>query len=55
MLIADIFLYQPLFPGENALDQLIKIVKVLGTLMTVQIIEMNQNYADGSRLYGAGF
>ncbi|KAL6141178.1 hypothetical protein ACLB2K_059468 [Fragaria x ananassa] len=37
---------QPLFPGENAVDQLVEIIKVLGTPTREEIRCMNPNYTD---------
>lgn len=34
----------PLFPGESAVDQLVEIIKVLGTPTKEQILTMNENY-----------
>ena len=45
--IAEMFLFQPLFPGESAVDQLVEIIKVLGTPTREQIYEMNPNYTEG--------
>jgi serine/threonine protein kinase len=45
--IAELFLFQPLFPGESAVDQLVEIIKVLGTPTREQIFEMNPNYTEG--------
>lgn len=45
--IAELFLFQPLFPGESAVDQLVEIIKVLGTPTREQIYEMNPNYTEG--------
>ncbi|KAE8674246.1 Shaggy-related protein kinase eta [Hibiscus syriacus] len=36
----------PLFPGENAVDQLVEIIKVLGTPTREEIRCMNPNYTD---------
>ena len=36
----------PLFPGETSVDQLVEIIKVLGTPTKDQILEMNPNYND---------
>ena len=47
--IAEMFIGQPLFAGENANDQIIEIIKVLGTPSKDIIFEMNKNYS-GSRL-----
>ena len=45
--IAEMFQFQPLFPGESAVDQLVEIIKVLGTPTREQIYEMNPNYSEG--------
>ena len=45
--IAEMFLFQPLFPGESAVDQLVEIIKILGTPSREQIFEMNPNYTEG--------
>ena len=37
---------QPLFPGESGVDQLVEIIKVLGTPTKEQIKAMNQNYVE---------
>lgn len=39
--IAELFLGCPLFPGENAVDQIVEIVKVLGKPSREMIFEMN--------------
>jgi glycogen synthase kinase 3 beta len=36
----------PLFPGENGVDQLVQIIKVLGTPTTDDMIAMNPNYTE---------
>ena len=36
----------PRFPGESGVDQLVEIIKVLGTPTRVQIEAMNPNYTD---------
>jgi hypothetical protein len=35
---------QPLFPGESSVDQLVEIIKILGTPTREQIHSMNPNY-----------
>ena len=45
--IAEMLLFQPLFPGESAVDQLVEIIKVLGTPTREQIYEMNPGYTEG--------
>lgn len=37
---------QPLFPGESGIDQLVEIIKVLGTPSREQIKTMNPNYME---------
>ncbi|KAL7089169.1 hypothetical protein ACP275_13G172100 [Erythranthe tilingii] len=44
--LAELLLGQPLFPGENAVDQLVEIIKVLGTPTREEIRCMNPNYTD---------
>ena len=44
--IAELMLGQPLFPGESGVDQLVEIIKVLGTPTREQILEMNPNYTE---------
>ncbi|KAJ0927553.1 putative protein-serine/threonine kinase CMGC-GSK family [Helianthus annuus] len=45
-ILAELLLGQPLFPGENAVDQLVEIIKVLGTPTREEIRCMNPNYND---------
>ena len=42
--IGEFILGQPLFPGENGADQLVEIIKILGTPNKEQIIAMNPKY-----------
>jgi len=42
--MAEIVTGQPLFPGESASDQLVEIIKILGTPTRQQILEMNPEY-----------
>eukprot|EP01113_Clastostelium_recurvatum_P008787 TRINITY_DN1417_c0_g1_i2.p1 TRINITY_DN1417_c0_g1~~TRINITY_DN1417_c0_g1_i2.p1 ORF type:complete len:497 (+),score=124.66 TRINITY_DN1417_c0_g1_i2:1800-3290(+) len=42
--LAELLLGQPLFPGDSGVDQLVEIIKVLGTPTREQIQSMNQNY-----------
>jgi len=42
--IAEIVMGQPIFPGESASDQLVEIIKILGTPTKQQILEMNPEY-----------
>ncbi|KAL5151066.1 Shaggy-related protein kinase eta [Glycine soja] len=44
--LAELLLGQPLFPGENAVDQLVHIIKVLGTPTREEVRCMNPNYND---------
>ena len=44
--MAELMLGQPLFPGESGIDQLIEIIKVLGTPPREQIKTMNPNYME---------
>lgn len=44
--IAELMLGQPLFPGESGVDQLVEIIKVLGTPTKDQIHSMNPNYTE---------
>lgn len=37
---------QPIFPGDSGVDQLVEIIKVLGTPTRDQIQQMNPNYTD---------
>lgn len=36
----------PIFPGDSGVDQLVEIIKVLGTPTREQIREMNPNYTE---------
>ena len=44
--MAELMLGQPLFPGESGVDQLVEIIKILGTPTKEQIKSMNQNYTE---------
>ncbi|TKY60051.1 Shaggy-related protein kinase eta [Spatholobus suberectus] len=44
--LAELLLGQPLFPGDNAVDQLVEIIKVLGTPAREEVCCMNPNYND---------
>ena len=44
--IAELVLGQPIFPGESAVDQIVEIIKVLGTPTKQQILEMNPEYTE---------
>jgi len=43
---AELMLGAPLFPGESGVDQLVEIIKVLGTPSRAEIGAMNPNYTD---------
>lgn len=42
--IAELFNGEPLFLGESAVDQLVEIIKVLGTPSKEQVLQMNSSY-----------
>lgn len=44
--IAEMVLGQPLFPGKSGIDQLVEIIKLLGTPSKEEIQAMNPNYMD---------
>lgn len=44
--LAELLLGQPIFPGDSGVDQLVEIIKVLGTPTRDQIKEMNPNYTE---------
>ncbi|CAI0552015.1 unnamed protein product [Linum tenue] len=44
--VAELLLGQPLFPGESGVDQLVEIIKVLGTPTREEIKCMNPNYTE---------
>ncbi|KAJ1971109.1 glycogen synthase kinase 3, partial [Dimargaris xerosporica] len=44
--MAEMILGYPLFPGESGIDQLVEIIKVLGTPTWEQIRSMNPKYQD---------
>lgn len=44
--MAELLLGQPIFPGDSGVDQLVEIIKVLGTPTRDQIKEMNPNYTE---------
>ncbi|KAI9339134.1 kinase-like domain-containing protein [Pilaira anomala] len=44
--MAEMMLGQPLFPGESGIDQLVEIIKVLGTPTKEQLLSMNPNYTE---------
>lgn len=44
--MAELIFGQPLFPGESGVDQLVEIIKILGTPSREQIKNMNPNYTE---------
>ena len=42
----ELLLGQPIFPGESGVDQLVEIIKVLGTPSKEEIKAMNSNYSE---------
>lgn len=44
--LAELLLGHPLFPGESGVDQLVEIIKILGTPTREQIMLMNPNYTE---------
>lgn len=44
--LAELLLGQPIFPGDSGVDQLVEIIKVLGTPTRDQIQRMNPNYTE---------
>lgn len=44
--LAELLLGHPIFPGDSGVDQLVEIIKVLGTPTKEQIREMNQHYTE---------
>ncbi|XP_054718738.1 glycogen synthase kinase-3 beta-like isoform X2 [Uloborus diversus] len=44
--LAELMIGQPIFPGDSGVDQLVEIIKVLGTPTKEQIREMNRNYTE---------
>lgn len=45
-MLAELLLGQPIFPGDSGVDQLVEVIKVLGTPTREQIREMNPNYTE---------
>merc|ERR1712062_282548 len=43
---AELILGQPIFPGESGVDQLVEIIKVLGTPSREELMAMNPNYTE---------
>lgn len=44
--MGEFLLGQPLFPGESGIDQLVEIIKILGTPSKEEIAKMNPQYVD---------
>lgn len=44
--LAELLLGQPIFPGDSGVDQLVEIIKILGTPTRDQIRDMNPNYTE---------
>ncbi|XP_031112605.1 shaggy-related protein kinase epsilon-like [Ipomoea triloba] len=44
--MAELLLGRPLFPGESSIDQLVEIIKILGTPTREEIKLMNPNYTE---------
>lgn len=44
--LAELMLGRPIFPGESGVDQLVEIIKILGTPTREEIKCMNPNYTD---------
>ncbi|XP_018899968.1 glycogen synthase kinase-3 beta isoform X2 [Bemisia tabaci] len=44
--LAELLLGQPIFPGDSGVDQLVEIIKVLGTPSKEEIHMMNPNYTE---------
>ena len=44
--IAELMLTMPIFPGESGVDQIVEIIKILGTPTRDEILAMNPNYKE---------
>ncbi len=44
--IAELLLGTPLFPGDSGIDQLVEIIKILGTPTREEVHAMNPNYTE---------
>lgn len=44
--LAELLLGSPLFPGSSGVDQLVEVIKILGTPTKEQLLEMNPNYQE---------
>lgn len=45
-MFAELWLGFPIFSGESGVDQLVEIIKVLGTPTREQILRMNRHYTE---------
>lgn len=43
---AELMLCKPIFPGETGIDQLVEIIKILGTPTREQVLAMNKSYTE---------
>ena len=43
---AELLIGQPLFPGDSAIDQLVEIIKVLGTPTKAEVLSLKSNHND---------
>ena len=50
--ITELVLQQPIFAGDSSLEQIVEIIKVLGTPNKSQIISMNPEYTESELLDG---
>ena len=44
--MAELLLGQPFFPGDSGIDQLVEIIKILGTPSKQEIAAMNASYVE---------
>ncbi len=44
--MAELLLGKPLFPGDTGVDQLVEIIKILGTPAKTEVEAMNPNYTE---------
>lgn len=44
--MAELLLGTPIFPGNNDVDQMVQIIKILGTPSKEQILSLNPKYSD---------
>lgn len=44
--MAELLLNQPFFPGDSGIDQLVEIIKILGTPSKQEIMAMNASYVE---------